>query len=554
MVLGARIISQVTVTFYCAIFLVRGCALTVQRQQLADLLPAAPLFFSILYHDTSTHRTSSQAVILPQAIMPPIHESFFSYNVTRPYPYRWFTPVAVLGAVTFAALFSLLNFAANGYDLVVQTSTDPNSTMASAAWLGRWPSYLTDKVRPTCQPATVPVGSQVFTNQTALTYTLTAVWQPSEGKNSTVFPSMSYFNNVLENCTVTAVEINLEALDRTASQFGFSEWGAVVQTYVLCGFYTPSGLVQFNLTQAYDYIPAAMSWSHLYTFLGTNFLDRDKSTRASLWWGESALSNYYVYLTRTMQDIRANSTSNGEPGIRKGTIYITPGNSTARDIKSLQFFNIDYRFIVDLGYGNFEVLSPGEQHTVSELDQGRMYPDVWIIADSLAKSAYSTVLTDLGQIAAEPNLLTNADDLEYFSTNFSTIQRHKANADPGPEVDMYYGNAKNGTGPLGTTPSVISMGYICQVPRLKSTGNLLVSILVADLVLLQAAWRLFKLVTDTYLFRSRPELNQCKAGGAYVEPDKVDGVTSSGFNLELTSSEALINTNQHVKENGAIDP
>lgn len=69
--------------------------------------------------------------------MAPIHESFFSYNVTRPYPYRWFTPVAVLGAVTFAALFSLLNFAANGYDLVVQTSTDPNSTMAGTAWLGR---------------------------------------------------------------------------------------------------------------------------------------------------------------------------------------------------------------------------------------------------------------------------------------------------------------------------------------------------------------------------------------------------------------------------------
>ncbi|KAJ5134851.1 hypothetical protein N7526_006216 [Penicillium atrosanguineum] len=480
--------------------------------------------------------------------MPPTHESFFSYNVSRPYPYRWFTPAAVLGAVTFAALFSLLNFAANGYDLVVQTSTNPNSTMSSAGWLGRWPSYLTDKVRPTCQAATVSVGSQVFTNQTALTYTLTAIWQPSEGTNITVFSSMSYFNNVLENCTVTAIEINLEALDRTASQFGFSEWGAVVQSYILCGFYTPSGLIQFNLTQAYDYIPATISWSHLYTFLGSNFLERDKSTRASLWWGESALSNYYVYLTRMMQDIRVNATSSGEPGIRKGTIYITPGNNTARDIKSLQFFNLDYRFIVDLGYGNFEVLAPGEDPTVSKLDYGRVYPNVWIIADSLAKSAYSTVLTDLGQIAAKPNLLTNDDDLEYFSRNFSAIQRHRANADPGPET-VQYDTAKSGTGPLGTTPSVISMGYICQVPRLKSTGNLLVSILVADLVFLQAIWQLFKLVTDTYLFRSRPESNQCKAGGADVELDKVDGVMSTRLDLESTSSDALVSTNQRVKGN-----
>ncbi|KAJ6107191.1 hypothetical protein N7523_008514 [Penicillium sp. IBT 18751x] len=476
--------------------------------------------------------------------MPLTHESFFSYNVTRPYPYRWFTPVTVLGAVIFAALFSLLNFAANGYDLVVQTSTSPNSTITSTRWLDRWPSYFTDKVRPTCEPATVSVGSQIFTNQTALTYTLTAIWQPSEGTNSIVLSSMSYFNNVLENCTVTAIEINLEALDRTASQFGFSEWGAVVQTYVLCGFYSPSGFIQFNLTQVYDYIPATISWSHLYTFLGTNFLERDKSTRASLWWGESALSNYYVYLTRMMQDIRANATGNGEPGIRKGTIYITPSNNTVRDIKSLQFFNIDYRFIVDLGYGNFQVLAPGEDPTVSKLDQSRVYPNVWIIADSLAKSAYSTVLTDLGQIAVESNFLTNDDELEYFSRNFSTIQRHKANADPGPETNMYHDTAESGTGPLGTTPSVISLGYTCQVPRLKSTGNLLVSILVADLVFLQAVWLLFKLGTDTYLFKSRPDSNQCKAGEACVKPDNDDCATPGSFDLELTSSGPLVNTNQ----------
>jgi hypothetical protein len=249
-----------------------------------------------------------------------------------------------------------------------------------------------------------------------------------------------------------------------------------------------------------------------------------------------------------MQDIRVNATYNGEPGIRKGTIFITPGNNTARDIKSLQFFNVDYRFVVDLGYGNFEVLSPGDNPTVSKLDQSRVYPNVWIIADSLAKSAYSTVLTDLGQIAAEPNFLTNDDDLEYFSRSFSTIQRHKANADPGPEADVHYDPAKSGAGPLGTTPSVLSMGYICQVPRLKSTGNLIVSILVADLVLLQAVWRLFKLVTDTFLFKYRPESNQCAAGGANVEPDKVEGVTSSNFDLESTSSETLDN------RNGDTDP
>lgn len=118
--------------------------------------------------------------------------------------------------------------------------------------------------------------------------------------------------------------------------------------------------MKFNLTQSYDYIPPTISWSYLYTFLDTNFLDRDKSTRASLWRGESAFSNYYVHLTRTMQNIRTNATDHGQPGIRKGTIYFTLGNSTDGDIKSLQLFNINYRFIVDLGYGSFQVIAPGK--------------------------------------------------------------------------------------------------------------------------------------------------------------------------------------------------
>jgi hypothetical protein len=45
-----------------------------------------------------------------------MHESIFSYNITKPYPYRWFTWLVVLGGIAAAALFSVINLAANGYD------------------------------------------------------------------------------------------------------------------------------------------------------------------------------------------------------------------------------------------------------------------------------------------------------------------------------------------------------------------------------------------------------------------------------------------------------
>jgi hypothetical protein len=36
-----------------------------------------------------------------------MHHSFFNYNLTRPYPYRWFTPAALFGAIILVVLLSV---------------------------------------------------------------------------------------------------------------------------------------------------------------------------------------------------------------------------------------------------------------------------------------------------------------------------------------------------------------------------------------------------------------------------------------------------------------
>ena len=41
--------------------------------------------------------------------------SFFSYNISRPYPFKWFTAVVLLGGTLFTVFVSLLNFSADGY-------------------------------------------------------------------------------------------------------------------------------------------------------------------------------------------------------------------------------------------------------------------------------------------------------------------------------------------------------------------------------------------------------------------------------------------------------
>jgi hypothetical protein len=440
------------------------------------------------------------------------HESIFSYSISRPYPFRWITPAVLTGFLAATVLFSFLNFASNGYDLIVQTSSNPNATISEGIWFQNWPSYLTSNVKPSCQSVDLHVNTLLFTNQTALTYTLTDVWQvPAGGASRRVLPSLTYFNNVIEQCAVNSVEVDLEALDRSANQFAYSEWGARVRVYVACTIEGVAGQTSLNLTTTYEYVPKTAAFSGIYRFLGTNFLDRDKETRASLYWGESLMSMYWGYLSRSMQDIRVNTTDFGAAGIRKGTVSFTPNNSSISDITDLRFFKVDYRFIVDEGLGRFSVIHPGlynESSSVASLDSINAYPNIWIQADSLAKSTYSTVLTDLGQVSSTPNILTHGDTLQYFTSNFSIALQHTANSRPGPATQDYE-TLKATTGPLGITPSVISTNYICQIPQLKSGGNLFLAVLVADLVFLQALWKIFTLATDWLWLQKRPSANQC---------------------------------------------
>lgn len=441
---------------------------------------------------------------------PSPHQSFFTYAITRPYPFSWFTPVVLTGLLGFSILFSLVNFVATGSTLISEVSGDPNVTTAENKWFEQWPSFLTSKSQSACQTFNLPVNSEFSTNQSALTYILTKVWQPVTDLRNitrTYAPSLAYYNNVLENCTIRSIEIDLEAMDRSANQIAYAEWGVVVRSYGSCGIQGPSGAAMFNMTQEYNYVPPSMSFSGLYQFLGSGFIERDKESRASLWWGESLLSAYWALLAMRMQNIRQNATKHGEPAIRKGTLSFSRNEPLREDLTSPDFFQVDYRFIIDKTQGMYDNIHPGDYSGIKQIPQlvkQSAHPNIWIYADRLAKSAYSTILVDLGQVNASPNILTNATALQLFTADFGNLKIGKniANTQPGPATGDY-ATLRSQTGPLNLTASTINAKYWCQVPQRKSTGNLLVSILLADLVFLQSLWQLFKVGVEYFFVDHR---------------------------------------------------
>ncbi|KAG9498134.1 hypothetical protein J7337_011029 [Fusarium musae] len=383
------------------------------------------------------------------------HKSYFSYPITQPVPFQWFTPVAVIGGIVFIALFTLMNFASSSYELIVKNSLDPNATVARRGLLHRYPSFLTTKVQPKCQPVTLPVNSDFFTNNAALTYTLTSVWERGKEGQRVTSPALTYHRNILQNCSFHSVEIDFDSLDRAGKQIGFCEWGAVLRSYITCKTDTPAGEVFFNMTQTYDYVPDTISFDSLHKFQRTGFLSRNRTTQASLWWGESLMPTFWGEVTLMLHNQRgAIKEDDDKIGLNKGTVSFTI-NDTYSNIEDPGVFSLDYRFYGSKIYEAACCPNLPLPLTANALDRSDTYPNVWLEADSLAKAAYSTILVDLGQKAApKSNILTDAKLLTRYTENLSTTRM--ANLRSGPANDSYSALQKT-TGQLGIIPSLSSL-------------------------------------------------------------------------------------------------
>lgn len=114
-------------------------------------------------------------------------------------------------------------------------------------------------------------------------------------------------------------------------------------------------------------------------------------------------------------------------------------------------------------------------------------------ADQYVKVLYSAILTDLGSFSSD-NILINASLLQEYTQEFQSAAGAR---------QSYNELKDSGIGPLNITPSTIYAEYLCQVPQRKPIGPLLVSIFVADLVLLRAVWTILNWTTTAWTQRNQ---------------------------------------------------
>ena len=214
------------------------------------------------------------------------------------------------------------------------------------------------------------------------------------------------------------------------------------------------------------------------------------------------------------------------------------------DPTSLDFWEVVPSFY--LSDGSIGYLGDWDKHTLqywwdTQTGKSNSAPNISINVDAFAKSFYSIVLTDFGQNNTA-NALTNPEGINFLLDVLSNINQN-AGGGSGQSVPTSpmgaranttsvklpgaYDILKDSMGPLGANNATLYTQYACSVPKRKSTGSLLVSVLVADLVLLQAAWFILNWIATFWLHQVDPNMNQCEACGECKKTDR----GGSGYEL-----------------------
>lgn len=150
-----------------------------------------------------------------------------TYSLSRPVPWSWYTPVVTTVGLLLVAALSVLNYAVNGFDLVVEYQSDPNITTAKS-WAQNGILSAFSKVKGSCQPVNLEVGATFYTNKLALPYTISGFWSQDGSGQTQVIPSLIYTNNNLSKCNVSHILVDLESTSRSNSLLAYSWFGVEI--------------------------------------------------------------------------------------------------------------------------------------------------------------------------------------------------------------------------------------------------------------------------------------------------------------------------------------
>ncbi|KAL2679059.1 hypothetical protein Neosp_009815 [[Neocosmospora] mangrovei] len=385
-----------------------------------------------------------------------------------------------------------------------------------------------NSIEPKCEPKILSVGESFFTRQLGFQYTIKSLRRFNESDESMeTLPSIPYLNNTLEDCFLNQASLRVRKSDAIGARTWWISWSAAstVEATAACSIMTQIGRI--NMSLALQYQGRA---DHLYGYI----LEDNPKEYASVWWGTRLLNAYLSGVWQIMALTQQVSGARDDHYWAFGDIAYYRNLSQQKSdawIASSHGRIVTTSMVVvasPLGFAN----DFSATKNLTYLFENPKDPLSPVTTEGLhyAKLLHSLVSIDLGNCQA-PNLLLNDDDLKYaIDAPDSPNRKPKKDLDCGTgnytaSMDRYckiprpytfydknltflnetYDEFRPLTEKLGCKNSTIVAQYLCSVPESKSAGTMILAIVIANLVFLQAAWRLLSLTSQAMLPNADPD-------------------------------------------------
>ena len=450
--------------------------------------------------------------------------SYFQYPITKPWPFKWFTPVAVVGGIVATVLLSLINYVSTGFELQTIYTDSPRDAIPQYGWAQQQLLSWKSNVRGTCEPQNIAVGSQIFTNHSGLTHTLSAVRNSSQASLS----ALRYIDEPLSDCQTTEIVVDLRRADSARASGGWWSWRDTVATAnSICRIRASedrrvkadaNATFEFNITTTFKLQSGSLNF----------LLDASPENDNAKYWGGQLSAVYYMILTQRMSQLAPSSGVSYDFGrfflrpLEQGsfadkskfdfTFYWQQSNGTYRNtdgmIKDSANRNLKYL------YGKEDFCLPD---TATSPDGCLAYPVVADEVEAFGTAFYSLLMLDLGSTL--PNALTDPNLVQDYLSghhssrlgNSSLLASSIINPPAGTQAN--YNNAwdkypqYHNLGP--NKPATIYSQYGCAIPVQKDGFSVFLNVLVADLVMLSGLFAILNYVTGLVLVRRGQNTMYC---------------------------------------------
>ncbi|KAJ7898335.1 hypothetical protein B0H14DRAFT_3573711 [Mycena olivaceomarginata] len=379
------------------------------------------------------------------------------YSPTRPYAWRWTTPVAFGVFLVVTIILALINVPLSAYIIVTEATYTPNASLPVLPLSGLVPSIFQESsYSGSFSPQTLTPGQILRPNGSIFSYNIVGAYNGFD--ISQPVTSFSYYNNPLsDSCDVTNMTIHAQE----------------------------SGVIQQGLIQITCWTPTVYILSFdIKSVLSSTDADDIRFTSLNGFYNDLAWTWYYWSETRRGWNSRSNWCT-GSPWIIITWWYTS-------------FLVIDG----DVALNNSLAVDPTSNNTDfffpdRRLD-GTSFAGLNTLLHNLFQAMYHGVRLDLG--ISQPNqIYTSADR---YSRSISTVYIPGVWFEGGPDRMAFsntslldsYNLTTRWTAEQQDVVRVPVMSYIRTVPRLKPLGAAITSVFVSTFAMVSVLRQVFSFI------------------------------------------------------------